>query len=684
VLKVITRFKLWLSRWQVFRHRRPALDVLLGQADPAAPLHERLYWLSELLQWLQSGTLAESQSPDATEPAKARSPVKLKFALQVLERNPEWRASVGATLRSLIHDTEAVDLFADTGLPVDFGLLGELYERVLFRLLPSDPDSTELGAWFRLLFPNSSDAEWLAETPPELVRGVLDLLHAGEAQDPDWNSLPKDLRRATRSLVAHIQAIGLSASVRVRVRAQDEASFAAVGRAGEALFDALDDGIPSGIIAAANLFRAALDGCKHAADGAFEHLTEHGVSVKIVYKLVRLQAQTARAEALVDLLVNTEERDRLLPQFLATLVREAHEQYSIRELFAKNTALLARKLVERSAETGEHYITRTRADYFEMLRDALGGGALTAVTTLVKFGLGGLGWSKFYGGLAAAFNYAGSFVAIQLAGFTLATKQPAMTAPALAAKLGEPGAWRRIDELAEEIAHMIRSQVAAIAGNLLAVAPAVLIIDLVVRGVSGHVALSIDDAEYVIHSLDIGGPSLFHAAFTGVVLWLSSLAAGWADNWFAYRRIGASMRASRRMHAVFGGKLRERWASFWERNISGLAGNISLGFMLGLLPAFAWFLGLPLDVRHVTLSTGSLAAAVSTLGMGVLGSLEFWLAVLGIAGIGVINLGVSFTLALFLAIRAREVRPPQRRLLYRAIVRQLIREPGSFLLPPRV
>lgn len=682
MLKVITSFKLWSSRWQEFRRHRPALDVLLGQADPAAPLHDRLYWLSGLLQWLQSGTLAESQSADTTAPARTRSVVKLKFALQVLERNPEWRARVAATLRSLVHDTEAVDLFADTGLPVDFGLLGELYERVLFRLLPTDPDSTELGAWFRLLFPNPNAAEWLAEIPPELVRGVLDLLHAGAVQDPDWNSLPKDLRRAMRSLVAHIQAIGLSTPV--RVRAQDESSFAAVGRAGEALFEALDEGIPSGVITAANLFRAALDGCKHAADGAFEHLTEHGVSVKIVYSLVRLQAQVARTEALVDLLVNTEERDRLLPEFLATLVREAHEQYSIRELFGQNTVLLARKLVERSAETGEHYITRTRADYFEMLRDALGGGAFTAVTTLVKFSIGRLGWSKFYEGLAAAFNYAGSFVAIQLAGFTLATKQPAMTAPALAAKLGEPGAWRRIDELAEEIAHMIRSQVAAIAGNLLAVAPAVLIIDLVVRGVWGHVALSIENADYVIHSLDIRGPSLFYAAVTGVMLWLSSLAAGWADNWFAYRRIGASMRASRWMRAIFGGTLRGRWASFWERNISGLSGNIALGFMLGLLPAFAWFLGLPLDVRHVTLSTGSLAAAVSALGIGVVNAPEFWLAVLGIAGIGVINLGVSFALALFLAIRAREVRPPQRRLLYRAIVRQLIRKPGSFLLPPRV
>ena len=48
----------------------------------------------------------------------------------------------------------------------------------------------------------------------------------------------------------------------------------------------------------------------------------------------------------------------------------------MRALLARHYSLLARKVAERSAETGEHYITRDRAEYRAMLRAAAGGGAV--------------------------------------------------------------------------------------------------------------------------------------------------------------------------------------------------------------------------------------------------------------------------------------------------------------------
>ena len=66
---------------------------------------------------------------------------------------------------------------------------------------------------------------------------------------------------------------------------------------------------------------------------------------------------------------------------VAELVRTAEERRSIRGLFARHYSLLARKVAERSAETGEHYITRDRAEYRAMLRAAAGGGAVLAATT---------------------------------------------------------------------------------------------------------------------------------------------------------------------------------------------------------------------------------------------------------------------------------------------------------------
>jgi site-specific recombinase len=61
-----------------------------------------------------------------------------------------------------------------------------------------------------------------------------------------------------------------------------------------------------------------------------------------------------------------------------------------------------------------------------------------------------------------------------------------------------------------------------------------------------------------------------------------------------------------------------------------MAANVSLGMMLGLVPALLGFVGLPLDVRHVTLSTGQLAAALGALGLGALAMPAFWWCAAGI------------------------------------------------------
>ena len=125
----------------------------------------------------------------------------------------------------------------------------------------------------------------------------------------------------------------------------------------------------------------------------------------------------------------------------------AQARRSLRSLFAQHYSLLARKVAERSAETGEHYITTSRDEYRDMLRRAAGGGLVIAGTTFAKFALGALALTAFWSGLAAGLNYALSFVIVHLLHWTVATKQPAMTAPAMAdklsAQLGQPGGIAR-------------------------------------------------------------------------------------------------------------------------------------------------------------------------------------------------------------------------------------------------
>jgi site-specific recombinase len=350
-------------------------------------------------------------------------------------------------------------------------------------------------------------------------------------------------------------------------------------------------------------------------------------------------------------------------------------------LIASNTSLLAAKVAERSSETGEHYITRTLGEYRNMVRQAAGGGALTALTTWMKFGVMTLGFSVFWSGFWAGAGYAVSFILIQLLHFTLATKQPAMTAPAMAAKLKDLSQPVALDDFADEVTHLVRSQVAAVLGNVLLVFPVVVLISVLLQLTTGHAMIDAGQAEHVFKSLTLWGPTALFAAFTGVLLFASSIMAGWTENWFVLHRLDSALRYNPKITALLGVARADRWAVFMRTHISGFAANISLGFMLGLIPAFADFFGLGLEVRHVTLSAGQLGAACASLGWGVLRESALWWCVLALPVMGALNLGVSFYLAFRLALRAHNVTGFGRARISEVIGRRWIEAPLSFFWP---
>jgi site-specific recombinase len=331
-----------------------------------------------------------------------------------------------------------------------------------------------------------------------------------------------------------------------------------------------------------------------------------------------------------------------------------------------------------------------------MLRDAAGGGAVIAGTTFLKFGILALGLAPFWGGFAAGLNYAISFLIVHLLHWTVATKQPAMTAPAMAEKLGAlhvgaAGAagdardavrdTTAVEDFVDEVTHLVRSQIAGIAGNVLMVIPVVWAVQLAAWALRGAPLVNAHDAEHVLETITLLGPTAFFAAFTGVLLFGSSLVAGWVENWFVYHRLDSVLAHNPAIVARLGAPRARRWSAWWRANISGLAANVSLGLLLGLVPVLLAFLGLHIEVRHVTLSTGQLAAAASTLGWHTLLLPAFWWCVAGLAVTGMLNLGVSFWLALRVAMRSRRITLHDQRRVYAAVWRRLRRAPRSFLLP---
>ncbi|MDT8999962.1 recombinase [Paucibacter sp. APW11] len=651
----------------------PAWDLtaLLNAADPKAELAARNLWLARLLEWLR-----HDEQDGGHQPL-----LRLKHLLNLLDRHPEHRAAFAAVLGSIWRDMQATGLFADVGFAPRMALWSECLHRLRLHLLPGTVDTRELSELFAQLFPAASDEHWLAAIDDELLTRLAALLGEATSGGGDWRA---PMLSGLTVLISAVRAAGLSGPLRQRMSAEllAQQPFEQLARAAERFTDALTAGDDAALRQSLQYLRALLQSCRQAAATVPEHLEAYGVSVDLMFEVEQLIARSQRIEALLDCLVSPQPA-RELSRLAAALVRVNHERRSLRTLFARHYSLLARKIAERSAETGEHYITRDRDEYRDMLQRAAGGGAIIAGTTLAKFAIMAIGLTAFWGGFWAGANYALSFVIVQLLHWTVATKQPAMTAPAMAHKLGHISDEAGLQGFVDEVVHLIRSQIAGIAGNLALVAPLVLLAQGAAWLIAGAPLVGEKEAHYVLHSLSIAGPSPLFAAFTGVLLFASSLIAGWVENWFVFYRLDSAIAWNPGIVGRLGAARAQRWAAWWRGNISGLAANISLGMMLGLLPALLLFFGLPLEVRHVTLSTGQLAAAVGALGFGVMGTAAFWACVAGIALTGALNLGVSFYLALRVALRSRGIQVADQARLRRALWQRLLQAPRSFLLPPR-
>lgn len=653
------------------RNAVPGLDSLLTGIEPDSALSDRVAWLERLLSWVRRDIPSQ----------------RLRLILQILDHQPELRTRVAATLRSVLHETQALDLFAETGLPRAAGFFREAAGRVVRRVLPRPPITRDLADLFDRLFPDPEDAAWLAALDAGLVERIEALWqHERKEGEPAWETLRPDLEDALLLLAARVRVIGSTAAMRARLPdlRLGELPFQKLGPAMELLIQHSRENADMAVRESdLNYVRTVTDSGHKSLEEVLTRLEETGVSLEVVYDVERLRAMLRRLELLLEAWADPNLQPARAVVLLSELVQDNHTRRSLMELARRNLQLLARSLVERSAETGEHYIAHTRAEYRGLIRSALGGGLLTAFTSLFKITLASLVLAGFLEGTLVGLNYAISFVLIQLLGFTLATKQPATTAPALARRMNELRNPRHVDALAEEIVVVIRSQTVAILGNLVAVFPMVLLLDWLWLMATGAHWVTPHKAQTILDSIDLLKGTVIFAAVTGVLLWFSSVIAAWADNGFALLQLRPALAVSPPLQALLGAARAGRFAAWLDHNIAGLTGNITLGFLMGLIPQIAGFFGVPLEIRHVTLSTGQLAGALATLGLDSLGALSLAYLGLGLFGIGVINVSVSFGLALWVAIRARGVRAPERRVIYRVLAGRILRRPWILLIPPR-
>lgn len=678
-----------IRRWKAAGQERLGLDIILSHASAQMPLSDRIEWLIELFQWLRLPGKIDLANDD--HKTGILQTTRLRYLLTILEKNPIWKQQTSETLRSILKDTNAFNLFCATGLPGEASFFSEAVNRFTSLALPSPPRDGDLAEVFSSLFSSIDDIQWLQRIDATTLNEIWALFSTPPSNETPANSsigekLKLDMEESLLFLTGQVRTYGLEPQLRRRMsqgRIQT-LPFFEITFSGRNLIQHLHSKDLFTRREAISSFRETVARCRRELKEAHAHLDEYGVSVTIVYQLDRIGALLNRIEVLVRILAGENQDPKRIVLFLCTLITELHKQRGLKSLFGENLSLISMKIAQRSAETGSHYISQTREEYLAIFSKSAGGGFITAFTALVKILIENLRhFAYFFQGMLTSVTYSVSFVWIYLAGFTLATKQPAMTANALAEKMENLESEISQESLINEIVNLIRSQVGATLGNMASVIPTVIAINVILFYLSGQSLLSTREGLAILDKHSAFGLSPIHAAFTGVLLWMSSIVAGWVDNWSVYREMPQAIAANRRLKKLLGPTRLQHWADSYQKNLAGWAGNVSLGFLLGMSPKILGFFGLPLDVRHVTLSTGVITFAASSVGFGVFTASQFWWAVLGIVFIGLANISVAFFLALFVALRSRRIEGNLREMIYELVWKRFRTRPLTFFWFPK-
>jgi site-specific recombinase len=189
-------------------------------------------------------------------------------------------------------------------------------------------------------------------------------------------------------------------------------------------------------------------------------------------------------------------------------------------------------------------------------------------------------------------------------------------------------------------------------------------------------------AAHLLHDLHpLRSAALLYAAIAGVFLFLSGLISGYYDNLSLYHRVPQRLRRVKWLRRLLGPARLERLAVYVEHNLGALAGNFLFGCMLGYTPMVGQLLGLPLDIRHVAFASANFAYGLDGLEFAVSHHVML-VSFAGVLLIGFVNLLVSFSLALKVALRSRGITREQTEGLWGRVIRRFLDRPRDFFWPP--
>ena len=426
-----------------------------------------------------------------------------------------------------------------------------------------------------------------------------------------------------------------------------------------------------------------LQQCLDFVDKAFKNACKFGISSKINQSLLKIRQQLRRIQDIIPILVVDNEEDILTnsKNLVSNTLKYNSHRNNIRELIDDSTRLISHLITSHTAETGTHYIATSPKEYLKMFWKASGGGIIVGFLCIFKMMMSYSHGSEFSHAVLYSLNYAFGFIIIYLLGFTLATKQPAMTAATMAKVLSdESSSDKNYKEFANLVAKLSRTQFIAFVGNVLWSFPVALAI---IYGMDWFrdENFAAAKADKLLKDLNpIESKAILHACIAGFFLFISGIISGNISNSSIFNQVPERISQSPFLNQVIGAKNSKKLSDFYTKHWAGIISNFWFGIFLGVIAPLGVFLGLDLDIRHITFSAGNFALALYGKGFDI-DTYTFVISLVTIFLIGAFNFIVSFGLSMLLAFRSRKVNFGELTIIYKTILKYFIKNPLRFFIP---
>jgi site-specific recombinase len=551
-----------------------------------------------------------------------------------------------------------VNAFADYGINSDRGFFPELVRRIKHKLLPANVPDNELSHFIALVFSKRSDYVWVEKINYSGWEALTKLINGQQLQTHS-KKLSHQLQNAIIILCHRLTTIGIDPYLVNKLPEIDDSDspFFELNHQ-VSLFVKKHFEDQSLLIDHDELksITAGIDRIERLFIDLQDKKDETGTSLHLTFLLKRAQQHISRIRILLNLFITKEYSNKVLTIscLVTELVKAQHTKNNVMGFVKENTNMLAYRVVSHTSEKGEHYIGFSKGENTKLFRSAMGGGLVVVLLVYIKHCIHHLHLSLFFEGLLFGLNYGLGFVFMYLAHLTLATKQPAMTASYIAESIdnGDNSSKRPWIMFMQ----IIRSQFVSLIGNLVIVLPLCFILTWVIRIWVHYPVFNPEETKaqlYANHPLY--SASLIYACITGVFLSISGLVIGYIDNKVVYSEIPERILKHPKLVKKHSLATREKWASFAERNLGAIIGNLFLGFCLGMAGNIGRFIGIPFDIRHVTISGGNFAIALGSNNHKTY-QMDLVITVfVGVLLIGLINIASSFLISFIVACRSRNV-----------------------------